>query len=118
MIERAVTDLPEPDSPTTPTTVLRGMVKSTPSIALIGPASVTNETLRPLMSTRLSPIDPVRSNSSLIVDHSLALIRHVFVHHGRLRILRHEVFVHVLTQIGRLLGGIFDGRVLLFHNGL
>ena len=52
MMERAVTDLPEPDSPTTPTTVLRGMVKFTSSTALIEPASVMKETDRSLILAR------------------------------------------------------------------
>ncbi len=53
MRERAVTDLPEPDSPTTPMTFLRGISKLILSMALMEPASVMNETLRSLISARL-----------------------------------------------------------------
>ena len=53
MMERAVTDLPEPDSPTTPMTFLRGILKLIPSMALMEPASVMKETLRSLISARL-----------------------------------------------------------------
>ena len=53
MRERADTDLPEPDSPTTPMTFLRGISKLILSMALMEPASVMNETLRSLISARL-----------------------------------------------------------------
>ena len=53
MMERAVTDLPEPDSPTTPMTFLRGISKLMLSMALMEPASVMNETLKSLISARL-----------------------------------------------------------------
>ena len=46
MIESAVTDLPEPDSPTTPSVAPGRSSRSTPSTARISPASVMNEVRR------------------------------------------------------------------------
>src|SRR4051794_18863267 len=48
----AVTDLPEPDSPTTATTSRGATVKSTPRTAWTTPSSVLKPTLRPCTSSR------------------------------------------------------------------
>ena len=52
----AVTLLPEPDSPTIPSTSPRSSSKSTPSTAWTMPSSVANRTLRPFTSSRRSGI--------------------------------------------------------------
>src|SRR5438034_9480079 len=52
----AVTLLPEPDSPTIPSTWPRSSVKSTPSTARTMPSSVANWTFRPLTSRSRSAI--------------------------------------------------------------
>src|SRR5262245_8472147 len=52
--ERAVTVLPQPDSPTTPTVSPRSMRRSTPSTARTMPSSVLNQVFRPRMSNRVS----------------------------------------------------------------
>jgi hypothetical protein len=52
----AVTLLPEPDSPTIPSTWPRSSVNETPSTALTTPSSVANWTLRPLTSSSRSAI--------------------------------------------------------------
>ncbi len=51
-----VTLLPEPDSPTMPSTSPGSSVNETPSTALTTPSSVRNETLRFLTSSRWSAI--------------------------------------------------------------
>ena len=52
--ERAVTVLPQPDSPTTPTVSPRSMRRSTPSTARTIPSSVLNQVFRLRMSSRVS----------------------------------------------------------------
>ena len=47
--DRAVTLLPQPDSPTSPTILPRGMARSTPSTAARGPSGVRNSVRRPVM---------------------------------------------------------------------
>jgi hypothetical protein len=46
MIDSAVTDLPQPDSPTTPSVVPRGTANETPSTARTVPRSVRNSVTR------------------------------------------------------------------------
>src|SRR5437867_4372777 len=48
MMDRLVTLLPEPDSPTMPRVFPRSITKDTPSTALTTPSSVANRTLRSL----------------------------------------------------------------------
>ncbi len=50
MMEYAVTDLPEPDSPTIPSTFPRSRLKETPLTALTSPASVKNDVCRSFTS--------------------------------------------------------------------
>ena len=68
MSERAVTDLPEPDSPTMPKVRPRHRSKLTPRTASTLPASVAKETLRlrTLMmgSPWGAPLGPLPSRSS------------------------------------------------------
>ena len=52
--ERAVTVLPQPDSPTTPSVSPRSMCRSTPSTARTMPSSVLNQVFRPRMSSSVS----------------------------------------------------------------
>ncbi|CPJ37507.1 Protein of uncharacterised function (DUF1602) [Bordetella pertussis] len=52
--ENPVTDLPEPDSPTSPTISPRRTTRSTPSTAGQAPASVWNAVRRPRTSRRMS----------------------------------------------------------------
>ena len=56
MTDRAVTDLPQPDSPTTPSVWARPMSKLTPSTALTVPSSVSNQVRRSLISRTCSPL--------------------------------------------------------------
>src|SRR5690349_17913049 len=51
---RAVTDLPQPDSPTTQRVLPRGMLKLTPSTALTTPACVKKCACKSSISRRLS----------------------------------------------------------------
>src|SRR4030095_15596526 len=57
----AVTDLPQPDSPTTPSVSLLSMCRSTPSTARTVPSSVKKYVLRFLTSSRRSPMCDVLS---------------------------------------------------------
>src|SRR5919109_2438847 len=56
MTDRAMTDLPEPDSPTTATTSPGATDSDTPSTAWTVPPGVSNRTRRSVTSSRLSPI--------------------------------------------------------------
>ena len=64
MIESAVTDLPLPDSPTTPSVPPAWSSKSTPSTARITPASVENDVRR--FSTREQLGSSVRSSQARV----------------------------------------------------
>src|SRR5216683_967738 len=55
--ERAVTVLPQPDSPTTPTVSPWSMRRSTPSTARTMPSSVLNQVFSPRMSKSVSATD-------------------------------------------------------------
>src|SRR5260370_41496640 len=67
---RAVTDLPQPDSPTMHRVVPRGMLKLTPSTALTTPSCVKKCACKSLTSRRLSRVDIFT-----LSKHSLARIR-------------------------------------------
>ena len=63
--DRLVTDLPQPDSPTTPTVLPMGTSKLTPSTALTTPASVKKWVWRSSNSTALR-------GSFMVVRYSLS----------------------------------------------
>ncbi|MDZ7702469.1 MAG: hypothetical protein U5J98_10665 [Halobacteriales archaeon] len=56
MIDSAVTDLPEPDSPTMPRMSFSRTVKETPSTALTWPSSVKKRVERSRTRSRSSPV--------------------------------------------------------------
>ncbi len=76
MIERVVTLLPQPDSPTRPRISPRSTWKSTPSTARTRPSRVLNDVRRPLTSSSRSPRGrrwrwaPGGTSSSMIVSSS------------------------------------------------
>lgn len=56
MSDRPTVDLPEPDSPTSPTISRLAMWNAMESTARSGPARVANSTVRPLTSSRGEPL--------------------------------------------------------------
>ena len=70
MMDRAVTDLPQPDSPTSPSVLPRGISSETSSTALTRPSSVGNDVSR--CSTVISG-----SGMELVVSGRWSVVRRV-----------------------------------------
>src|SRR5689334_9965465 len=68
MIDRAVTVLPEPDSPTMPSTSFSSTSKDTPSTAWTVPSSVGNWTCRPSTESTVARVTLGRSVGRLRVE--------------------------------------------------